>query len=223
MPETEVRITGTILSGKPREESLPVSILACLLPAFTSMLAWRSPLFFRLLAASPERALEGGEYWRLFSTIAVHADLAHLAMNLCFMAFFGYLLYGYFGFWVYPVAMVTLGALTTLLSLLTYPPKVILIGASGLVYVMASFWLGMYALVERTVPLRKRLLRTVGLALIVLVPTAVRPEVSYRTHFMGSGVGLIAALAYFESNKRKIRAHESLELEIVDEPHRPST
>ena len=56
------------------------------------------------------------EYWRLLTTIAVHADLSHLAVNAGFVVFFGYLLYGYFGFWIYPVAMLILASLTTLLS-----------------------------------------------------------------------------------------------------------
>jgi rhomboid protease GluP len=218
MENPEVRIKSTLLSGKPKEESVPVSILITMVLIFISMLCWRDPGLFRLLSASPHQVLAGLEYWRLLTTIAVHADLSHLAVNASFVVFFGYLLYGYFGVWIYPVAMMILASLTTLLSLLTYPPQVVLIGASGLVYSMVSFWLVMYSLIERTVPAKKRLLRIIGVTLVVLVPTTIRPEVSYRTHAIASGVGIIAAIAYFQSGKKRFRSQEVIELETLDDP-----
>jgi hypothetical protein len=60
-------------------------------------------------------------------------------------------------------------------------------------------------------PKPERLLRITGLTLIVLVPTAVQPEVSYRTHFIGAGVGMLAALAYFRWKRTEIRAQEEIE------------
>src|SRR5262245_23595032 len=162
MEKSEVRIKSTLLSEKPKEESLPVSILITMLLAFISVLCWRDPRLFQVLSASSHQVLADHEYWRLLTSISVHADLSHLAVNAGFVVFFGYLLYGYFVFWIYPVAMLILASLTTLLSLLTYPPQVVLIGASGLVYSMVTFWLVMYSLIERTVPPKKRLLRIIG-------------------------------------------------------------
>jgi rhomboid protease GluP len=218
MEKSEVRITSTILFGKPKEESAPVSILITMVLVFISMLCWHDPRFFQLLSASRHQILVGLEYWRLLTTIAVHADLSHLAVNAGLVVFFGYLLYGYFGFWIYPVAMLILASLTTLLSLLTYPPQVVLIGASGLVYLMVSFWLIMYSFIERTLPLKRRLLRVIGITLIVFVPTTVQPEVSYRTHAIASGVGIIAAIAYFRLGKKQFRSLEVIEPEMLDDP-----
>jgi rhomboid protease GluP len=217
MEEPELRITSTLLSGRPKEESALVSVLITMVLAFISILCWREPGLFQLLSASPHQVVAGREYWRLLTTIAVHADLSHLTVNAGFVVFFGYLLYGYFGFWIYPVAMLILASLTTLLSLLTYPPQVVLIGASGLVYLMVSFWLVMYLFIERTVPLGKRLLRVIGITLIVFVPTTVQPEVSYRTHAIASGLGIIAAIAYFRSGKKRFRSLEVIE-EMLDDP-----
>jgi membrane associated rhomboid family serine protease len=217
MEQPEVRIKSTLLSGKPREESIPVSVLITMVFIFISVLCWRDPGLFQLLSASPHQVFAGLEYWRLLTTLAVHADLSHLAVNAGFLVFFGYLLYGYFGFWIYPVAMLILASVTVLLSLLTYPPQVVLVGASGLVYSMVSFWLVMYSLIERTVPPKKRLLRIIGIALIVLFPTTVRPEVSYRTHAIAAGAGIVAAIAYFRSGKKRFRSQEVIELEMLDD------
>jgi membrane associated rhomboid family serine protease len=221
MEAPEVRITGTLLSAKPREESAGVSLLIGLVIAFTSMLCWRVPQLAGLLSASRLQVVAQRELWRLLTTIAVHTDLLHLAANVPLVIFFGYLLYGYFGFWVYPAAILPLASVATLLSLLTYPPEVVLIGASGLVYLMLGFWLVLYAFIERTLPVKKRLLRAAGIALIVLVPTTVQPGVSYRTHFIACGLGMVAAMPYFLAKKEKIRSAETVEMEPPPEPPEP--
>ena len=61
------------------------------------------------------------------------------------------------------VMSLVMAGLTNYVSLLTYPSEVSLIGASGLVYWMAGFWLSMYLVVERSVSPGKRVLRVVCL------------------------------------------------------------
>jgi hypothetical protein len=71
---------------------------------WTGLLCWKEgPALSSRLAAIPERVLVDGEYWRLWTALAVHADLPHFAFNALFFACFSFLLYGYFGVWVYPV------------------------------------------------------------------------------------------------------------------------
>ena len=106
-----------------------------------------------------------------------------------------------------------MAALTNYISLLTYAPNVSLIGASGLVYWMAGFWFSMYLLVERSLSLGKRVLRVVCLSLLVLLPTTFQANVSYRTHAIGLGLGVISALVYFRRNRESIREAEVLEWE----------
>lgn len=209
-----VVVRQTLLSHKPRENSLEVALLSVVVMLFVSLLGWRdgSELLARL-AANPERVLVEQEYWRLLTAIGVHADALHFAANVVLFAFFTYLLYGYFGFWVYPMAGLALGSFTNYLALLTYPPHVHLVGASGLVYWMAGFWLTMYLLVERTRSLRKRVMRALGVGLIVLVPSALQENVSYRTHAIGFALGSAAAVVYFRRNRDAIRAAEVVELE----------
>jgi rhomboid protease GluP len=137
----------------------------------------------------------------------------HVLSNAILLTYFTYLLFGYFGFWVFPVMSLAMAALTNYISLLTYPSEVSLIGASGLVYWMAGFWLSMYLLVERSVRPGKRVLRVVCLALLVLLPTTFQANVSYRTHAIGLGLGVVSALVYFQRNRESIRAAEVVELE----------
>ena len=217
MENVKIRIKSTLLSQKPREESWLIALLSVMVLLFVSVLCWRNPSLLNLLAASRHQVLGEQEYWRLLTTTAIHADLTHFLSNAILFALFTFLLYGYFGFWVFPVAVAALGSLTNYLSLLTYSENIQLIGASGLVYLMAGFWLTTYVLVERTHPLKRRVLVAMGIALIVLVPSNLSPRVSYRTQAIGCGFGVIAALGYFQARKEQIRSLETFQIEEVDE------
>ena len=184
-----------------------------------SLLAWRNGAsLLPMLAATSEGVVGKREYWRLLTAIAVHADFLHALSNAIYLAFFTYLLFGYFGVWVFPALSLAMAALTNYFSLLTYPREVALVGASGLVYWMAGFWLCMYLLVERSVGLGKRVLRAVCLALLVLVPTTFQANVSYRTHAIGLALGAVSALVYFQRNREFIRTAEVVEEEPFDDP-----
>ncbi len=217
MVNLEIRIKSTLLSQKPRAGSLLIALLSVMVLLFVSLLCWRDPSLLNLLAASRDQVVGEQEYWRLLTTTAIHADLTHFLSNAILFAFFTFLLYGYFGFWVFPVAVAALGSLTNYLSLLTYPENTQLIGASGLVYLMAGFWLTSYVLVERSHPLKRRVLVAMGIALIVLVPSSLSPGVSYRTHAIGCGMGILVALGYFQARKEQIRSLETFQIEEGDE------
>lgn len=220
--QPRIVVKRTLLSQKPSENSGLIAAAIAMVILFVTILVWRdSPGLMRLSAAVPSRVLDEHEYWRLFSAMAVHSDWKHLFSNLPFVVFFGYLLYGYFGFGVYPLGVVVLGALTNYLSLLTYPPEVHLVGASGMTHVMGGFWLTAYILVERSLPLKKRVLRSLGVALILFLPSAVQPEISYRAHAIGLVLGIVAAAVFFQRYKRRIRAAEVLEIEEDDDVSGP--
>ena len=213
--EYEIRIRSTFLSHSPREESPLIAIISALVILLVSFLCWRDPRLFGLLAAVPDQVMFEHEYWRLITAIGVHADLRHFLSNALLFTFFAYLLYGYFGFWIYPVSVLVLGTLTNYGSLLTYAGNIHLVGASGVVYLMAGFWLTLYVLIQRTRSLPKRLLHAVGIGLIILVPTNLSPEVSYRTHVIGCALGVMAAIGYFQAKKEKIRSLETVEIEPI--------
>ncbi len=209
----EFRIKSTFLSQRPRKEGSLIAAVSIQAILLVSLICWKDPQMFRLLAAVPQRVLVEHEYWRLITAIGVHADLRHFASNAVFFIFFSYLLYGYLGFWIYPVSILVLGSLTHYLALLTYADNIHLVGASGVVYLMAGFWLTFNVLVQRTRSLAKRLMQAIGIGLLVLVPTNLSPEVSYRTHLIGCTIGVMAAMGYFQSRKERIRSLETIEIE----------
>ena len=208
------RVRETLLYRKPREYSRDVAVISVLMILWITLLAWQnSEALLPTFAATSNGVLGNQEYWRLLTSVAVHADFGHFLSNIIFVAIFSYLLFGYYGIWVYPVLGVALAGLTNYLSLLTYPVGTSLIGASGLVYWMAGFWLSMYLMVERSLGIGKRSIRAVGVALIVLFPSTFQENVSYRTHAIGFGLGVVSAFAYFQRNRHSIRAAEVIEVE----------
>ncbi len=166
-----------------------------------------------ILPATGEQVFDRGEYWRLATSIGIHADVRHLLANSIVFGVLSFLLYGYYGPVVYPIASWGLGSLVTGLALLTYPPQTALVGASGVVYLMAGFWLILYLLIERRLSRGKRLLRSLGFGLIVLAPTAWDPSVSYRTHGLGFAAGVVFGMCYFFTKKEIFRRAEQIEWE----------
>ena len=56
-------------------------------------------------------------------------------------------------------------------------------------------------------------MRASGFGLIVLVPTVWDPSVSYRTHAIGFGAGILFAVVYFVKMKKELRKAERVEWE----------
>ena len=207
-------VTETLLSRKPARGSLAVAAASVFVLFLGSLVYWTNAAgLARVLPASRAAVFERSEYFRLFTSLLAHADFQHFATNALAFALLAFLVYGYYGSLAYPVLSLVSGALTTALSLTTYDADTVLLGASGVVYWMAGFWLSLYLLVERRVTLGKRIVRAVGFTIVVLIPTTLEPQVSYRTHAIGLGLGVILGLAYFAARKPTLRAAEKMELE----------
>ena len=210
----DVTIKDTFLSRRPRAGSAWVAGATVACPILVSLLCWRDgSVWAGSLPAIADKVLLDREYGRLFTSLAVHAELGHLLGNGLALGVLSFLVYGYYGPLVHPSLTVPLGALVTWLALLTYPLNTALFGASGLVYLMAGFWLVLYLFIERRYTFGKRLFRAIGFALLVLAPASYRPEVSYRSHGLGLLVGAAAGVTYFAVQKRTLRRAEVLEID----------
>jgi rhomboid protease GluP len=100
------------------------------------------------------------------------------------------------------------GGIINLICLYFYPPQVFLVGVSGVIYFMASFWLVLYLMIERRQTIKVRLLHAFAVSLIFLFPEAFQPETSYLAHGMGFLIGVPVGLFYYIWNHRKIRAKD---------------
>lgn len=206
----ERRLTKTLITRKPHASSLGVTLFFLLTVIFTSQFYWIDPLqWAEFMPAVQSKVFVDGQWWRVFTAILIHGDLGHLASNLYMLGIFSFFVYGYFGFYVYPIYTFLGAGFVNLIAISTYAPNVRLLGASGLVYLLGGFWLTLYLFIQRQHKVSSRIMRVMGMALMVFFPTSFEATTSYRTHFIGFAVGAIMALFYFIKNKKKIREKET--------------
>ncbi len=211
---SEPHVVSTLLSKKPGKDAARAVAWTLGVLLFVSALYWWGPPgFAAALPASGETVFEQGETWRLVTALAAHADPIHLLSNAVFLTWLIYLSYGAFGPSLYPWTAVPLSAVALAVTLEGYPPNIRVVGASGMLYLLAGAWLMLYVLVERRLSVLKRIVRVVGFFLVVLVPTSIRPEVSYRAHGIGLFFGICLGLAYFLARRDTIRQGERWEWE----------
>ncbi|MCW4026824.1 MAG: hypothetical protein NWE76_05025, partial [Candidatus Bathyarchaeota archaeon] len=59
-------------------------------------------------------------------------------------------------------------------------------------------------------------LHTLGVGIVLLMPTAFERSISYRSHAVGLAIGILFAIVYFLARRDQIRSEEILETELVD-------
>jgi rhomboid protease GluP len=223
MGTPEYKIIRTFLSRRPGRFSAAMALGTVLACAAVSHIYWLDQEWSARLAATPNSVFGDGQFWRLISTTFVHGDLEHLLSNSYMLAILVFFVFGHFGGWIFPVSSLLGATVVNALSLSTYPTDVRLVGASGLVYFLAGFWLTMFIAIERQRDFWRRCLRAIGVGLMILFPSTFEPHVSYRTHAIGFLVGVAFALIYFNLNRMKIRDAEVLvALEDADAPNPPT-
>ena len=205
----EERLVGTLLTRAPNPMSFPVNVLVCGLISFITYLYWIDFLkLSEFLPAINFNIFSQLEIWRAFTAILIHQDIAHLLSNLYMLGIFGFFVYGYFGGRLYLLWSFLGAGLVNFIAVYTYPPHVRLLGASGWVYLLGGFWLVMYLLIQRQFSVPRRLMRVMGMALMVFFPTSFEPTTSYRTHFIGFMVGAGLAAVFFLWHRNRIQALE---------------
>lgn len=182
------------LYDRPLRKHVIEPILIGLVCLGVSLVFWFSPHYSDFLWASRDAIFKSGEYWRLLTSLFAHADGLHLLSNLPLLLIFGWLLRSHFGLLSFPIAGVLDGVLSNALTLYFYPGPVRLIGASGMVYGAVAMWLTFYMKYEVRHRFRAKLLRTVGVFMVLLFPTVYEPTTSYLAHAFGFAFGIVVAL-----------------------------
>ena len=202
----EKQLVGTLMTGVPRSASFFMAGMTVVLMILSTLLFWWAPQSWAdLMPAMKQAVVRDHQWWRIFTAVFIHADLEHLLSNMLMLGIFSFFIYGYFGFTIFPFVSLLLAAAVNFFTIQSYGPETSLLGASGLVYVLGGFWLAMYFFVQRQYPIIMRLIRVVGVALMMFAPTSFAPTTSYTAHGYGFCFGIIAATIYFYMKKKSIR------------------
>ena len=159
-------------------------------------LTWREFAAFRVAGQFDSAAAAQGEWWRAFTAIALHADLAHLLANTTV----GFLLFGLamarYGAGLALCTAYLAGAAGNWAGLLLYPRPYFGLGASGMV--MGA--LGLIAIPPfRNWSLHpqsvRQLLQALSASLLLFVLLGVDPASDVIAHLGGFVAGALVALA----------------------------
>lgn len=209
----ESKMIKTLLSQRPQFQGVLIGLGLVLVCCLMSLWSWENSSLFQDLVASRESVFQNKELYRLISSLFLHGDLGHLLSNSYMLFVLSWLIFGTLT-WTASGTILLLflfvfsGAGVSGLTLLSYSPQVRLLGISGLVYFMAGFWFINYMMIDRRRSFSSRLVRTVGVCLVILFPSTFEEEVSYGAHFHGFWVGLMVGFAFFTVLKKKIRSFE---------------
>jgi rhomboid protease GluP len=160
------------------------------------------------LAASGNSVFVEKELWRPWTALLVHADLGHLLSNLFLFFPFAYLLSAYFSWLLFPLSAFFLCGASNLYTLSRLPPQTTLLGVSGVVHWMGAAWITLSILIDRRDSATKRALKAVGVTLVLFIPQAYRPEVSYMSHILGYGLGVLSGAIYYWLHQKEFLAAE---------------
>ncbi|MFW7377312.1 MAG: rhomboid family intramembrane serine protease [Oligoflexus sp.] len=199
------------LSQKPLPGSLNSPAFLVALCFLCSGLYWWSPWADQLVAPRGEVFQRP---WVLLSSILVHSDISHLASNSGLFLLFGWLLRAFIGRLAFPFLALIAGVVTQILSLITYHDRVVLLGASGMVYAMGGMWLCYYLFCEHRLSIASKVFRILGFAMIVLLPSQIQAQVSYRAHAIGFIVGFAIAGMSMAWVKRQLQERASAQLDL---------
>lgn len=205
----EKRLIETWITGRPAAGAFFTATIVVFLMSAATLFFWTVPVeVAALMPAVQEKIFQKLEYWRVFTAIFVHADTEHFLSNMYILWIFSYFVFGYCGYKIFPLASFLAAGVVNALAVLTYSPDVELIGASGLVYVLGGFWLTLYLFVQRQYGVMNRLMRVLGIAAVIFLPSSFVVTTSYRTHGIGFMAGILMGLFYFYKNKKAIRNKE---------------
>jgi len=134
-----------------------------------------------------------GEYWQLLTSVFVHVDISHIALNMLFLIIFGFRAEELFKTEEYFSVYLLSGLSGSLLTLFFMSPNTLSAGASGAVF-------GMYG--AGIIYMRKKFGQSIVGALLfsfLFLMLSTGAGVNVIAHFGGLAAGLIIGYAFAKS------------------------
>jgi membrane associated rhomboid family serine protease len=155
--------------------------------------------------AHPIGGILGGEWWRLLSSMFLHAGLIHLALNSYVLWIFGVEIERQIGRLVMLAVFLVTGVFAGATSFAFAPGYVISVGASGAIFGLVGAFIAYNYLRRQHVMAQARLRGALTMLLINLVIGFSIPGIDWRAHVGGLVAGLVAGFAVDPSRPAALR------------------
>jgi membrane associated rhomboid family serine protease len=155
--------------------------------------------------AHPIGGILGGEWWRLVSSMFLHAGLIHLALNSYVLWIFGVEIERQIGRLVMLAVFLVTGVFAGATSFAFAPGYVISVGASGAIFGLVGSFIAYNYLRRQHVMAQARLRGALTMLLINLVIGFSIPGIDWRAHVGGLVAGLVAGYAVDPSRPPALR------------------
>jgi membrane associated rhomboid family serine protease len=163
-------------------------------------------------------AIATGQWWRLLTSIFLHADLLHLGTNAFVLWIFGTQLEREIGRPSFLAVFLATGLFASATSYAFSDPRTLAVGASGAVFGIVGAFVTYHYLRRHHVLAEARLRSAVGMVLLNLVIGFLIPQIDWRAHVGGLVAGVIAGFAVDPSRpdgRRRAAAIAGLTLVIT--------
>jgi membrane associated rhomboid family serine protease len=155
--------------------------------------------------AHPIGGILGGEWWRLLSSMFLHAGLIHLALNSYVLWIFGVEIERQIGRLVMLAVFLVTGVFAGATSFAFAPGYTIAVGASGAIFGLVGAFIAYNYLRRQHVMAQARLRGALTMLLINLVIGFSIPGIDWRAHVGGLVAGLVAGFAVDPSRPPAVR------------------
>ena len=147
----------------------------------------------------------GGQWWRLLSSIFLHAGLIHLVLNSYVLWMFGVEIERQIGRVVMLAVFLVTGVFAGASSFAFAPGFTVAVGASGAIFGLVGAFIAYNYLRRHHVMAQARLRSAVGMLVINLIIGFSIPAIDWRAHLGGVVAGLVAGFAVDPSRPVALR------------------
>jgi membrane associated rhomboid family serine protease len=156
-------------------------------------------------AAGVTGGLMGGEWWRLVTSIFLHAGLIHLALNGYVLWIFGTAIEGEIGRGTMIGVFLTTGIFAGAASFAFAPTPAVGVGASGAIFGLVGAFIAYNYLRRHHVMAQARLRAALSMLVLNLIIGFSIPGIDWRAHLGGLVAGVVAGLAVDPSRPAAVR------------------
>lgn len=157
------------------------------------------------LGAANNYLISDGQYWRIITSMFIHADFLHLLFNMFGLYVFGPELERIAGKLRFITIYLLSGILANVATFVIEPLNYTSVGASGAIFGIFGAYLALVYYTRKTMPQFKQLiLPLVGISVMM---TFIQPNINITAHLAGLAVGFLIGFYQFHP-KRISRAHK---------------